>query len=106
VAEQILALAEGPAPGELERSKAQMKGGLFMSRESPLSRAEQAAGQVLLFDRIYTSAELAEAVEEVSADDLRRVAARILAPGAVATAILGPKAALKAPEGFARRLQG
>jgi hypothetical protein len=26
---------------------------MFMAREQPLSRAEQAAGQVLLFDRLY-----------------------------------------------------
>ncbi len=106
VAEQILDLAAGPAPGELERSKAQLKAHLFMARESPLSRAEQAAGQTLLFGRLFSPAELAHGVDAVTPADLSRVASRMLAPQAVATAVLGSKAALKAPDAFARRLFG
>lgn len=106
VAEQILDLAEGPAPGELERSKAQLKAALFMARESPLARAEQAAGQALLFGRLFAPKELSDGVDAVSPQDLSRVARRMLEPKAAATAILGAKAALKAPEAFARRLFG
>jgi len=104
VAEQVLALAGGPAAGELERAKAQLKAALFMARESPLARAEQAAGQLLLFDRLFSPAELAEAVDAVSPADLRRVAARMIEPGSAAAAVLGPKAAMKAPETFASAL--
>jgi len=104
VAEQVLALAGGPAAGELERAKAQLKAALFMARESPLARAEQAAGQLLLFDRLFSPAELAGAVDAVSPADLRRVAARMIEPGSAAAAVLGPKAAMKAPETFASAL--
>jgi predicted Zn-dependent peptidase len=103
-AQQIRALASGPAQGELERAKAQLKAALFMARESPLARAEQAAGQTLLFDRLFTAAELAEAVDSVTPDDLRRVGARMLQPGVVAGAVLGPKGAMKATDAFASAL--
>ena len=106
VAQQILALSQGPSAAELARSKAQMKASLFMARESPLARAEQAAGQMLLFDHLFTPAELAEAVDGVTGEAIARVGARLLQPAAAATAVLGPKGALKAAETFARSLLG
>ena len=99
-AEQIRALIAGPAPGELERCKAQLKAHLFMARESPLARAEQAAGQMLLFGRLYTAAELADAVDSVTPGALRRLGERLLAPGLSTAAVLGAKGALKAAEAF------
>jgi predicted Zn-dependent peptidase len=99
VAGEIAGLAEKPAAAELARAKALLKSGLFMARESTLSRAEQAAGQVLLFDRLFSSAELAGAIDAVTLDDLRRVGARILG-GSSAGAVLGPKKALDAVNAF------
>ena len=61
-AQEIIGLAARVEPAELSRAKAQLKAGLFMARESPLSRAEQAAGQVLLFGRLMTPAEIAQAI--------------------------------------------
>jgi predicted Zn-dependent peptidase len=75
-----------------------------MARESTLSRAEQAAGQALLFERLFTSAELAEAIDAVTLDDLRRVGRRALDPGRSAGAVLGSKAALGAADAFAEAL--
>lgn len=102
-AAQVQALAEAPDAAELSRAKAQLKGALFMSRESALSRAEMAAGQTLLFDRLIPSAELAEGIDAVTVEDLRRVGERALA-GASARAVLGPKAALVAAQAFAEAL--
>lgn len=99
-AAQIAALAAAVAPGELERCKAQLKAHLFMARESPLARAEQAAGQVLLFDRLYSAAEMSEGVDSVTPQALRRLGDRILAPGLSAVAVLGAKGALKAADAF------
>jgi predicted Zn-dependent peptidase len=104
-AEQILGLADKIEDAELARAKAQLKAHMFMAREQPLSRAEQAAGQALMFDRLYTPAELAEAVDAVTPDDLRRLSQMILGPGKTASAILGAKAALKAGEVFAKTLE-
>jgi predicted Zn-dependent peptidase len=103
-AEQILGLADRIEDAELARAKAQLKAHMFMAREQPLSRAEQAAGQALMFDRLYTPAELAEAVDAVTPDDLRRLSRMILGPGKTASAILGAKPSLKAGEVFAKTL--
>ena len=103
-AQQIRNLADDVTAAELARAKAQLKAGLFMARESPLARAEQAAGQVLLFGRLLTTAEIAEDVDRVSAADLQRVGAGLTAPGKVVASILGPKAAHKAAETFRRAI--
>jgi predicted Zn-dependent peptidase len=97
---EIADLAERPTEVELRRAKTLLKSGLFMARESTLARTEQAAGQILLFDRVFTSHDLAEAVEAVTLEDLRRVGARVLGGGRSAGAVLGPKAAMGAVEAF------
>ena len=104
-AEQVLLLAEAPTVAELARAKAQLKSHLFMARESPLSRAEQAAGQLHLFDRLFTPESLAEGVDAVTLEDLRRVGGRLV-QGGLASAVLGPKKAGGAGEAFAARLKG
>ena len=103
-AQEVRALADSPTDSELARGKALLKASLFMARESTLSRAEQAAGQTLLFDRLFTSAELSEAIDAVTRDDLRRVGERLLEPRRSAGAVLGPKRALGAVEAFDRAL--
>lgn len=103
-AQQILNLAEGVTPAELSRAKAQLKAGLFMARESPQARAEQAAGQALLFDRLLTTTEIAEDIDRVTAEDLHRVGAGLTGPGRVAASVLGPKTAHKAAEAFRRAI--
>ena len=79
---------------------------MFMAREQPLSRAEQAAAQVLLFDRALPPAELAAQIDAVEAVDIARLGLQMLEPGAAAASILGPKGAMKAGEAFQRALFG
>ena len=104
VAGEIMALAESPGAAELARSKALLKASLFTARESTLARAEQAAGQALLFGRLFSSAELSEAIDAVTLEDLRRVGERLLQPRRSAGAVLGAKRALGAVEAFDRAL--
>jgi len=99
-AQQVVALALAPTADELRRAKAQLKGALFMARESALARAEQSAGQTLLFGRLLPAAELSASIDAVTLDDLKRVGARALSNGASARAVLGPKAALPAATAF------
>ena len=101
---EVMALAARVEDAELARAKAQLKSGLFMARESPLARAEQAAGQVLLFGRILTTAEIARDIDAVTAADLARIGEGLLASRKAAVSILGPKVALKADEAFRRAL--
>ena len=92
--------------GELARAKAQLKGAMFMSRESALGRAEQAAAQILLFDRTLAPEEIAIGIDAVTPADLARLTGRILAAGKSAVAVLGPKASLAAADEFQRALFG
>ena len=106
VAGQLLSLAERIEDAELNRCKAQLKASLFMARESPLARAEQAAGQTLLFDKVFSTGEIAQAVDAIGLDDIRAFGERLLAPRQSAGAVLGPKSASKAGDAFVRALFG
>lgn len=103
-ADELLKLADRIEEAELARAKAQLKAHMFMAREQPLSRAEQGAGQILLFDRLYPPAELAREVDAVTAEDVARLGRRLLSAGRAATAVLGAKSALKAGEAFDKAL--
>ena len=102
-AEELVKLIGAIDHAELARAKAQLKAHMFMAREQPLSRAEQGAGQVLLFDRLYPPSELAAEVDAVTHADVARLGARLLS-GPPATAVLGAKSALKAGEAFSKAL--
>ena len=102
-AREIAKLAAGPEPAELARAKAQAKAGLFMGREAPLARAEQAAGQLLLFDRLIPPAELARGIDAVTPADISRCGERALS-GPRTVAVLGPNRAAGAVKAFERAL--
>ena len=99
-AQQIHDLADGVTATELARAKAQLKASLFMARESPLSRAEQAAGQLFLFDRLFSPAELAGAIDGVGLEDFQRLGRRLACEPRAAIAVLGPRKAADAAEAF------
>lgn len=105
-AQQLKALSEPVGVAELARAKAQLKGAMFMGRESALARAEQAAGQVLLFGEVLEPEAIAAEIEAVTAERLAALTRRILAPGRAAVAVLGPKPALPAAEAFQAALFG
>jgi predicted Zn-dependent peptidase len=106
VAAETLKLAAAIGAAELDRAKAQLKAGLFMARESLAARAEQAAAQLLVFDRLLTPDEIAAAVDAVTPEAIARLAARLLAPKLSAPAALGPARALGAVDRFHQALFG
>lgn len=99
-AAEIRGLAAKVSDSELARSKAQLKASLFMGREQPLNRAEQAAGQTLMFGHLYTAADLAEAIDQVTPADFARLGERLTADRKCVVSVLGSKAALAAPDAF------
>ena len=103
---EIVALAKKVGDDELARAKAQLKAATFMARESTLARAELAAGQTLVLDRLFTLAETAEAIDVVTPADITRLGARIVGSGACVTAVLGPKRAASAGRLFRQTLFG
>jgi predicted Zn-dependent peptidase len=106
-AAELKALADtGPTAAELSRAKAVMNAGLWMSDESPAARAGRAAAQVLIFGAPIRSETMAERMLAQTADDVRAAAARSLAAGKAATAVLGPKSAAPAGAAFREALFG
>ncbi len=103
---EIVAMTKPVGEAELARAKAQLKGSMFMGRESALARSEQAAGQVLMFGRTLDPAEVAAEVDAVSAAEIAALMTRILEPRRSAMAVLGPKSSLKAAPAFQRALFG
>ncbi|MFO1013134.1 MAG: pitrilysin family protein [Caulobacteraceae bacterium] len=97
---ELKSLAASIDEAELARCKAQMKASLFMSNESLAARAELAASQYLVFGRVLSNEELAASVDRVTVADVARLGARLLAPGQVAAAVLGPKPSLSAGTAF------
>ncbi len=97
---EIHGLAGAVGAAELARAKAQLKASMFMGREQPLSRAEQAAGQTLLFGRLFPAAEIAEAIDQVTAADFVRLGERMTRDRRCVVSVLGSKAALTAPQAF------
>lgn len=97
---EIQALTRPVAEAELARAKAQLKGAMFMGRESALARAEQAAGQVLLFGRTLDAEAVAAEIDAVTPQQIAGLMAGILEQRKAAVAILGPKPALAAAETF------
>lgn len=106
-AAELKALAkDGPTAAELSRAKAVLNAGLWMSDESPASRAGRAAAQVLLFGRLIPSDVMADRTAGQTAEDVRAAAAGCLSAGLTATAVLGPKAAAPAGAAFRDALFG
>lgn len=99
-ADQIKGLTTAVPDAELARAKAQLKGSMFMGRESALARSEQAAGQVLLFGRALDPDVIAQEIDAVSPAQLAALTQRILDHRKAAVAILGPKAAMGAAGAF------
>lgn len=90
----------GPTAVELSRAKAVLNAGLWMSDESPASRAGRLAAQVLIFGQPIASQTMADRTLAQTVEDVRAAAAGTLSAGKAATAVLGPKAAASAGRAF------
>ncbi len=89
-----------PAP-ELRKVKEYLKGRLLLGVEGTSAVSEFVGQQALLLGTPRSPAELVEAIEAVDAEAVRDLAARLLGPGAVRAAIVGP---VRDPEPFAAAL--
>jgi len=103
IAAEMLDTTHRVDEAEVARARAQLKAGLLMSMESPSSRAEQLARQLLIFGRVIEEDELIAKVDAVTTADIRRVARRILTGGQPTVAALGPLGRLEDFDLLARR---
>lgn len=100
-AEQVVQLAtDGPTEAELSRAKAVMTSGLWMADESTASRSARNATQALVYGHLVSSDDLATSLQAVTAEAMRDFGQRLLSQSRAATAVLGPKSAIKAGKAF------
>ncbi len=95
IAAEMAALAEGATEVEIARAKAQLKSGLLMGLERPMTRAEQIAGQMFSYGRILSIEELTAKLDEVDTTAVRRFGTRLMNSVRPAVAALGPVAKRK-----------
>lgn len=87
--DEILKIRHSVTQEELNRAKAQLKAGILMSMESPTSRAEQNAAQLLAFGRLKDKEEIVNKIVNTTADDVTALAERMFSR-TPSLACLGP----------------
>ena len=90
VLKEFTDLKQQLAPAEeVRRAKDHLKGSLMLSLESTSSRMSNLARQEMHFHRFFSLDELAESIENVTADDVQRVAQTFFDRKNVALTVLG-----------------
>jgi predicted Zn-dependent peptidase len=74
---------------EVRRAKDHLKGSLMLSLESTSSRMSNLARQEMYFRRFFTLDELVESIEQVTANDVQRIARAFFDPKHIALTVLG-----------------
>lgn len=95
--------AQSLSETEIRRAKAQMKVSLLAALESPASRCEQIARQLMAFDRILSREEIIVQIDDLDIARIRRAGARALKTPPTIAAI-GPVTKVPAPDRIAERL--
>jgi len=80
---------DGASYEELRRAKDHLKGSLVLSLESTSSRMSNLARQEMYFGRFFTLDELVERIEQVTGDDVQRIAQNFFDPKQIGLTILG-----------------
>ena len=106
IAGEMAALAEGATDAEIARAKAQLKSGLLMGLERPMTRAEQIAGQMFSYGRVLGVEELTAKLDEVDVSAVRRFGSRLMNSVRPSMAALGPVDRIEDYETFAARFGG
>lgn len=105
VVDELLKTADDITEAELSRAKAQHKAGLLMGQESPASRCEVHARQMLIYGRVISAAEVAEEIDKVTISQVVGVAKRVFHHATPTIAALGPVKNLESYDTFAARFK-
>ncbi|NLI92177.1 MAG: insulinase family protein [Peptococcaceae bacterium] len=89
--EMNLVKAEGITEEELKRTKAQIKGNLYLGLESVSSRMSRLGKTELSFGRVKTAEEAVEKLEKVTLSDVKRVMERLWLQDKISILTLGQK---------------
>ena len=82
-------ISGGLTDAELDRGKGQLRGSLVLGLEEPSSRMSRLGKSELVYSRLEPVSEILAAIEGVTHDDVRRVAAEVLDQPKV-LAVVGP----------------
>jgi predicted Zn-dependent peptidase len=88
--DELRRAAEGFAPAEVERARAQLRAGMLMGLESPSARAERLARMLSVWGRVPTIDETLAKIDAVTPERLRAFAETLVARANPAVALLGP----------------
>ena len=86
------AVEEAVPEGELTKARDYTVGTFRLSLETPMALAQRAGEQLLTLGEIDPIETVVERIKSVSADDIRRVAQRVLVPENAVLAVVGPDA--------------
>jgi len=86
---EIEEMAANADQAEIDRARAMLRSNLLMGLESPAGRADAAAAQLFVFDRIMPVDEIRARLDAVTLDSVREAAARALA-GDIGVSVVGP----------------
>lgn len=88
--DELLRTSEGIGLAEVERAKAQLKSSLLMGMESPASRSEAHARQMLIYGRVLSTSEISESIDAVTVADTQNLAGKLFFGVTPSIATLGP----------------
>ena len=95
-ADELRRAADGLAPAELERARAQLKAGMLMGLESPSARTERMARMLATWGRVPEIDEIVAKIDAVTPERVRAFAEGLATRADPALALVGPLA--DAPE--------
>jgi len=102
---EVARIADDLDETEVARAKAQLRAGLLMSLESPVSRASQIARQTLIWGRPLETAEILAKIAAVDLARVRRLAREIFAGSMPTMALVGPVGDAPGGEELTRHLR-
>ena len=92
MADEFARLAvEGFAEADIERSKRQLKGSMLLSLESTSATMNKLGKMELSLGRVYSPEETVARLAAVTPDDVQRVIRRLVRPGCLVLAQVGPE---------------
>jgi predicted Zn-dependent peptidase len=90
---------EAVSDAELKRAKDQMKSNIVLGLESSSSRMSNLARQQMYFGRFFTVQEVVASIDEVTPEDVQRLANKLFQPELIALTLLGNLGPMKIQRG-------
>ncbi|MFQ3360920.1 MAG: M16 family metallopeptidase [Alphaproteobacteria bacterium] len=90
IAEELFNITSTLTEEELERAKKQLKSGLMMALESPISRLNQIARQVSIYGRVFPTNEIIQKIDQQSIESIQAYSRNMIDSSMLTVSALGP----------------